>query len=254
MKSFGTMAQVWVCRLNKSLRVCCLIFVAAVHSHGWTATDLSGWWGTSAVGELELKQVGDVVMARQKDPDIVEALGDKMFEGKLVGNVVKGRIATVLPDHMKAVCGKKWANWVDFELTLSLDGSRLEGKWLQHYRSDLKGECPVESAEWQPWALQRAAAPPSNNYLLGLLCLALLSAVFVVVRMAFVNYLVGSLKRSPNRAGTSGWALFAGLFFVSLVACLALISTNYLTIAIISTLSAVSILCFAICGFTASKK
>ena len=53
--------------------------------------DLSGWWKSSEVGELELRQSGNKVIAKQKLSNIAALLGENMFLGELSGNVIKGK-------------------------------------------------------------------------------------------------------------------------------------------------------------------
>ena len=81
-----------------------------------------------------------------------------------------------------------------------------------------------------------------------------LAIVFFFIRNAYVNYLVGSQKRSPNNAGLAGWALFGGLLFASAIACVAMVNTTYLVVAVIVPLAGVSVLSFVLAFVVASKK
>ena len=71
---------------------------------------------------------------------------------------------------------------------------------------------------------------------------------------AFVNYLVGSLKRSPNNAGLAGWGLFGGLLFGAAIGSIALIGKSFLTVMYIAPLAALSLICFVLCFVVAAKK
>ena len=238
-----------------------VLFVSIGLPNGLMAAnlDLSGWWGASEVGQLELKQSGNKVIAKQNDPDIAAALGENMFVGELSGNVIKGKVATFLAKEKKAFCGKNWANWVDFELTVSPDGNSLNGKWLQGHHTITEKGCPLATANWEPVTLTRAALPleddtMSTNYLPGGLLLLGLSVVFFFIRNAYVNYLVGNLKRSPNSAGLAGTSLFLGLLFGSAIGCAALISMSYWVLWVIAPLGALSLICFISCIVVTSRK
>jgi hypothetical protein len=97
--------------------------------------------------------------------------------------------------------------------------------------------------------------PSSKDTMIGIGALVILAIVFFFVRMAFVNYLVGpSMKRSPNNAGMAGWALFGGLFFGGALGCVALISTTYMTMPLILSLSVLALICLVIAIVVAAKK
>jgi hypothetical protein len=66
-----------------------------------------------------------------------------------------------------------------------------------------------------------------KEYMIGGGALLLLAIIFFFVRNAYVNYLVGSLKRSPNNAGLAGWCLFGGLLFGSAIGCGALLGKSF---------------------------
>ncbi len=241
------------------------MLLSAPHLVAAADPDLSGWWNIVELldvsGELQLKQSGSRVVAKQRDADIAAVYGDIMFEGEVTGNVIKGRVITVLPGQ-KEICGKNWGKWVNFELTLAADGNRLEGKWMQYKQSTSQQDCPVTGSTWRPWSMSRTAAPieevplgpTSKDYLIGAISILGFAAVFLLIRNAYVNYLVGSLKRSPNSAGFAGWALFGGLLFGSAIGCAALVSTSYMVLPLIATLSAISVSCLVICAMTSRKK
>jgi hypothetical protein len=97
--------------------------------------------------------------------------------------------------------------------------------------------------------------PTSKDIMIGAGGLLVLTIVFFFIRMAFVNYLTGpSMKRSPNNAGMAGWGLFGGLLFGGTLGCVALISNTYMTMPLIISLSALSLICFVIAFVVASKK
>ena len=106
-----------------------------------------------------------------------------------------------------------------------------------------------------PGGLQEMIAGPTNKeIMIGAGALLFFALVFFFVRNAYVNYLVGSLKRSPNNAGLAGWFLFGCLFFASAIGCVALISKSWLTMMAIAPLGSVSIACLGLCIVVSSKK
>jgi hypothetical protein len=94
----------------------------------------------------------------------------------------------------------------------------------------------------------------SKDIMIGGGVLLALTIIFFFIRNAFVNYLVSSLKRSPNNAGLAGWLLFGGLFFGSSIGCLALISNAFLTRLYIAPLAVLSLIFFILCIVVAAKK
>lgn len=96
--------------------------------------------------------------------------------------------------------------------------------------------------------------PTSKDIMIGAGVLLVLAIVFLFVRSAFVNFLVGPMRRSPNSAGMAGWGLFGGLFFGATLGCAALISKTYMTLPLIIVLSALSLICFIITLIIAMKK
>lgn len=81
-----------------------------------------------------------------------------------------------------------------------------------------------------------------------------LMMVFVFARNAFVNYLVGTHKRSPNSAGMAGWGLFGSLLFIDLMCSIALVNSDYLTSVIVIPLSILSMIFFVVALYVAIRK
>ena len=98
------------------------------------------------------------------------------------------------------------------------------------------------------------AGPSNKEVLIGAGALLALAIVFFLIRNAYVNYLVASMKRSPNNAGLAGWGLFGCLFFASAIGCLALVSKSLLTLMTILPLAAISLICLILCIVISSKK
>lgn len=96
--------------------------------------------------------------------------------------------------------------------------------------------------------------PSSKDVMIGGGTLLVFALIFFFIRNAFANYLVGSLKRSPNNAGLAGWMLFGGLLFGAAIGSIALISKAYLTVMYIVPLAVLSLICFILCFVVASKK
>jgi len=96
--------------------------------------------------------------------------------------------------------------------------------------------------------------PSSKDVMIGGGLLLVLAIIFFFIRNAFANYLVGSLKRSPNNAGLAGWMLFGGLLFGAAIGSIGLISKSYLTVMYIVPLAVFSLICFIFCFVIASKK
>lgn len=99
-------------------------------------------------------------------------------------------------------------------------------------------------------------APPAGgkSLLVGGLLLAALTAVAFFIRMAFVNYLVGSLKRSPNDAGLAGWGLFGGFVATSAIGSAALADPAWLNPSVLGILGGLAAACFGLCAMTARKR
>lgn len=239
--------------------------------------DLSGWWGAGqtngeVVGELHLKQDGARVSAQQKMPELAKEFGPEMFKGEIHGRVLKGKVITFVPGK-KETCGKNWASWTDLELTLSADGNRLEGRWLQEKSTISAAGCSVTGTQWVPWALTRAVAPPAattkalpvalagvpsgpttKDKLIGGAGFLILLAVAFFVRVAYVNFLVSSYKRSPDKAGLAGWMLFGAVVCAAALAAIALISASYLSTGVVAGLSALAALSLLATALVSSGK
>ena len=117
---------------------------------------------------------------------------------------------------------------------------------------------PVESAPITtemptPINIDLGSGPSSKDVMIGGGSLLAFALIFFLVRNAFVNYLVSSLKRSPNNAGISGWGLFGGLFFGAAIGSIAVISKSFLMVTYIAPLAVLSIICFILCLVVASK-
>lgn len=113
---------------------------------------------------------------------------------------------------------------------------------------------PMPAATELPVQIDHGLGPSSKDVMIGGASLLLLALIFFFIRNAFVNYLVASLKRSPNNAGLSGWMLFGGLLFGAAIGSIALISKSYLTVMYIAPLAVLSLICFIFCFVVASKK
>lgn len=102
-----------------------------------------------------------------------------------------------------------------------------------------------------PFAPQQVS---TKQMLIGTGAFVVLAVLFFFIRGAFVSFLVGSLKRSPNNAGLAGWGLFGALLFGSAIACIALVSTSYLTLPLTIALGVLSALCLLLAIFVAARK
>ena len=98
-----------------------------------------------------------------------------------------------------------------------------------------------------PLNIELGLGPSSKDVIIGGGLFVILVVIFFFVRNAFVNYLVSSLKRSPNNAGISGWGLFGGLLFGAAIGSISMISKSYLTIPYIAPLAVLSLICFILC-------
>lgn len=109
---------------------------------------------------------------------------------------------------------------------------------------------PLE-IQLQPGALE---GPTAKDVAIGGGVMLVAAIIFFVIRNAYVNYLVGSLKRSPNNAGLAGWGLFGGLFFGAAIGCLAIVGMSLMQIMYIAPLGALSVVCFVLMAVVSSKK
>jgi hypothetical protein len=174
--------------------------------------DLTGVW-ESGNSTFEIIQNGSKLSKKQSNPDVAEILGEFAFVGEVSGNTVKGKFASYLPAEYKEFCGKNWATWTKLELVVSPDGNRMEGRWLRETNNFKVRGCPLIKTQWEPSAYVRNLAlmpkeedvPNSKTTLMAGLLLFGLALIFFIIRNAYVNYLVGSLKRSPNNAGLAGF-------------------------------------------------
>lgn len=105
-----------------------------------------------------------------------------------------------------------------------------------------------------PSDINIVSGPSSKDVMIGGGSLLVFALIFFFIRNAYVNYLVGSLKRSPNNAGLAGWALFGGLLFGAAIASIALISQSFLTLLYVAPLAVLSLICLILCFVVASKK
>lgn len=105
-----------------------------------------------------------------------------------------------------------------------------------------------------PFARNFTTGPSSKEIMIGVGTLVVLAIVFLLIRNAFVNYLVANLKRSPNSAGLAGWGLFGALLFGSAIGCIAIVSRSFLVLPFIAPLASLSIVCLIICITSSFKK
>jgi hypothetical protein len=96
--------------------------------------------------------------------------------------------------------------------------------------------------------------PTNKDTMIGVGTLFVLALLFFLIRNAYANFLVGSLKRAPNTAGLAASGLFGSLLFGSAIGCVALVSRSLLTSEVIIPLAVLSILCLMICVITSTKK
>ncbi len=113
---------------------------------------------------------------------------------------------------------------------------------------------PTSSGMPAPINIDLGLGPSSKDVMIGVGLLLVLAVIFFFIRNAFVNYLVSSLKRSPNNAGLAGWGLFGGLLFGAAIGSIALISKSFLTVMYIAPLAALSLICFILCFVVAAKR
>ena len=113
---------------------------------------------------------------------------------------------------------------------------------------------PTTSEMPAPINIDLGLGSSSKDVMIGAGSLLIMALIFFFIRNAYVNYLVASLKRSPNNAGLAGWGLFGGLLFGAAIGSIALISKFYLTVMYIAPLAALSLICFILCFVVSSKK
>lgn len=221
--------------------------------------NLSGDWENDVVGTLTLTQAGAVLSAEQKDPVFQAYFGPKMFEGKIVNGVLTGKIATALDVSKQGVCGTNWGNWSDIELKVSPDGTGLEGRWMRNQKNAAIKGCPIISSDWEPFKLNRSLgqAPVEMNTTPKWLAplIIVVGLLFAgAIRMTFVNYLVGPLKKSPNSASSAGWTLFLGLFSGTAATALALTGRDYSTPVLWGPIATISVLSLVLTIFMSARR
>lgn len=101
---------------------------------------------------------------------------------------------------------------------------------------------------------EMGTGPSNKEVMIGTGALLVLALLFFFIRNAYVNYLVASMKRSPNNAGLAGWGLFGFLLFASAIGCLTLVSKSLLTLMAIIPLASISLICLALGIVISSKK
>lgn len=121
---------------------------------------------------------------------------------------------------------------------------------LQNTNTDTKSA----TSEITTTLLDTAVGPSSKEMMIGGGSLLIFALIFFFIRNAYVNYLVGNLKRSPNNAGLAGWGLFGGLLFGSAIGSIALISKSFLTVMYIAPLATLSLICLILCFVVSSKR
>lgn len=220
--------------------------------------NLNGEWVDERGQSTTLVQDGGKVLEISRDPSFTAFFGEHSFVATLSGASLRGKVATALKPEFKEFCGKNWGNWADFEMELSLDGDRLEGRWKRGTQSTNAAGCPLTNVVWVPYVLTRSGpaqpSPSTKSPLLAGLLLLGMALTFFFIRGAFENYLVRSKKRSPNTASLAGWALFCGLLFGSAIGSVALMGSPYLVIPVIISLAVLSVVFFAMCAIFSSKK
>jgi hypothetical protein len=221
--------------------------------------DLSGLWENDKVGQLVLKQTGNVLYAEQKSPDFIEFFGPKMFEGTIEDGVLKGKVASAFPADTKKICGKNWGSWTEIELRVAEDGLSLEGQWLKSTNNTQVKGCPNISSEWTPFKLTRGAGQEpvkmkgTPNWVVAALVAFGLLLSFGI-RQAWVAYLVNNLKRSPSRSSNSGWMLFLSINSIFAFVSANLVTGSFANMYVLVAIAAVAIITLGLAGFSARKK
>ncbi len=213
--------------------------------------DLSGTWENAEVGSLRLTQTDNVLVAEQKDPVFANFFGPNMFEGRIQDGLITGRVATALPVNLKAFCGQNWGSWAQLELRIAPDGLSLVGRWLRTHSRTSEPGCPTISTEWVDVSLVRGPGEVPVDLTPWPIWLAALVLLFgaglgFAMRQAWVNYLVGPQKRSPNQAANSGWLLFASFVLASALAATPLLGPAFAAPLVWIALLLLSLLCLAL--------
>lgn len=221
--------------------------------------DLSGVWENDKVGQLVLKQTGNVLYAEQKSPNFIEFFGPKMFEGTIDDGVLTGKVATAYGADKKKICGENWGRWAEIELRVAEDGLSLEGQWYQTTADVTVKGCPKLSDQWVPFKLTRGAGePPVQMKGTPIWLVAAVMAFGLLfsfgIRHAWVVYLVSSLKRSPSRASNSGWMLFLGINSIFAFISANLVSGTFANVFVLVAIASVATITLGLAGFSAAKK
>ena len=240
---------------RKFAAIAIMLMSAGVHA---ADVDLSGSWTDERGQQATLVQDGDKVLQVSNDPAFTAFFGKHLFIATFDRTTLRGKLATALKPEFKEFCGKNWGSWADFEMELSSDGNRLEGRWKRRNSITTEVGCPLKNVTWEPYLLTRTTPMPpsvsSKRYWIGGLALLVLALVFFFIRGAFENYLVGSAKRAPNKAAMASWALFGGLIFGSTIGNIALTDSSYFVLPVIVPLALLSLLCFVLCTVFSGKK
>lgn len=128
------------------------------------APDLSGLWIMEPSGgpNVRIYQDGSTIKSVFVDTAPHNkwgfVIGDPNLDAKIDGRTISGKLNEHYEvDPFKTNCPDIWAHWTDVELTVSPDGTKLEGRWKKHV-SD-KQTCKLESEEWLPLKYVRPPAP-----------------------------------------------------------------------------------------------
>ena len=220
--------------------------------------DLSGGWINDQGMQSTLVHHGSKVLEISNDPAFTAFFGEHLFIATFDGTTLRGKIATALKPEFKEFCGKNWGTWADFEMEMSSEGNRLEGRWKRGTQITTEVGCSLQNVTWVPYVLTRTTpmqpSVPNKRYWIGGLALLGLALFFFSIRGAFENYLVGSAKRAPNSAAMASWSLFGGLLFGSAIGNFALVDSSYFVLPVIVPLALLSLLCFVGCVVFSSKK
>lgn len=240
---------------RKFAAIAIMLVSAGVHA---ADVDLSGNWIDERGQQATLVQDGNKVLQLSNNPAFTAFFGEHLFIATFDGTTLRGKVATVLKPEFKGFCGKNWGNWADFEMEMSFDGNRLEGRWKRGTNITTEVGCPLKNVTWEPYVLTRITPMPpsvsSKRYWIGGLAFFVYALVFFFIRGAFENYLVGSAKRAPNTAAMASWALFGGLIFGSTIGNIALTDISCFVLPVIIPLALLSLLCFVLCTVFSGKK
>ena len=262
-----------------------LLLALPAHAAG---ADLNGVWNGFRVVHKgnSVKFINDKGWPEAEEPPGVIGIHGTFDGRNLVGKILIMRLkGNHTNAYRKSVCGKNWKEYVDIRLTLSADGNTLSGKWLSQPNNEktcaLTGQpswvptsftrkAPVAAEPPKPAELPKVEeapkpppapeppkleeAPGGKGSLIGGLALLVAAVVGFFIRNAYVNYLVGSLKRSPNNAGLAGWMLFGGLLFGSALVSVALINSAWMTLPVLGGLGGLAAVCFGLCALFSAKK